>query len=275
MTYKTILTYWDSETFSEARVESAAAFAERLDAHLDVVAFGYEPDIPPYAFGGTSAAAMADFYGQAKAEAEGLAQKASAVIERMGARGEAEPVVSTYSGLPMAMGSRARFADLVIASQPYETTFEHAAVNVLEGALFEGEAPTLVLPLKPAAVSPETVVIGWNGSREALRAVKGAMPVLTRAKSVEIAILEPSSEEETPGEDVALMLSRHGVHAEVVLLPRTGDSLSAAMRQHLRERGADLLVMGAYSHSRIRQFVLGGMTRDLLGDVPLPILMAH
>jgi len=231
MSYRTILTYWDSETASEARVEMAGEIARRFGGHLSVVSFGYEPDIPPYAFGGTSAAAMADFYGQAKAEAEGLAQKAQEVIEKAGVPGGAEPVVSTYSGLSYTFGEHAKFADLVVLTQPYESTFEQAAVNLLEGALFDGDAATLVLPAQDAPEPGSRVVIGWNGSREALRAVRRSLPFLAAAESVEIAIIEPDSSDETPGEDLALMLSRHGIKAEIRLLPKAAQSVSEALRQ--------------------------------------------
>eukprot|EP01026_Neomeris_dumetosa_P024507 TRINITY_DN20386_c0_g1_i2.p2 TRINITY_DN20386_c0_g1~~TRINITY_DN20386_c0_g1_i2.p2 ORF type:complete len:124 (-),score=5.18 TRINITY_DN20386_c0_g1_i2:290-661(-) len=121
----------------------------------------------------------------------------------------------------------------------------------------------------------ETVLIGWDGSREALRAVRRAMPFLVRAASVEIAIYDPDAHQTAPGEQLATLLARHGVDVEIAVRPTVGGGVSSALTQRITEKGADLLVMGAYGHSRFREYVLGGVTRDIMESVPVPILTAH
>jgi len=270
MSFKTLLTYWDGEAASSNRVEAAVALARMFDAHLNIVAFGYEPDIPSYA----PAAAMTDFYGRAREDAEAMVKEAEAFLETADVKAEARSAVSTYSGLAFTFGAMARFADLVVLDQPYGATYEEAAVNLLEGAMLDGDAPALICP-RPMQNRPATVLIGWNDSREALRAVRRSLPFLIQADRVEIAIVEPGRSEATPGEDLALMLARHGVPVEVNPLAKTTETTSAALRQRAIDLDADLMVMGAYGHSRFREYVLGGVTREILEDVPVPVLMAH
>lgn len=272
---KTVLTYWDTDQISARRTAVAAELAQSFDAHLSVVAFGYEPDIPPYAFGGVAPQAMMEFYGQAQAEAEGLAKEAQKAIEAAGVRGDARALVSTYSGLDLAFGEAARFADLVVLSQPYDSPFEAAALPLLEGALFDGDGAVMVLPYGETPVPGRRAMIGWDKSREALRAVRRSLPILARAEAVEIAMVEPGREEETPGEELALWLSRHGIAAEITLLPLTTPTIADGLIQHATDTGADLMVTGGYGHSRFRQMMVGGVTRELLRRAPVPVLMAH
>jgi len=273
--FESIVTYWDSETFSGERAELSAEIARAFDAHLDIVAIGYEPDFPPYAFGGAAAAAVTEMFGEAAEQAERLADAAKARIEQSGVKGGAQPLVSPYSSLGISFGEIARYADLIVLSPPGAGSYEEAAVNLLEGVLFDGDAPALICPLGTTSVPGSRVVIGWNDSREALRAVRRAMPFLRRAEAVEIAVIDPGGRSQTPGEGLALMLSRHGVRAEIALLPSAAHSVSEALCQHALDRAADLLVMGAYSHSRVREYLLGGVTRDVLREVPVPVLLAH
>jgi len=275
MAYKTILTYWDSEPSAEQRTALAAALTRRYDGHLSVLSFGFEPDIPPYAFGGVTAAAMSEFYGEAQAEATRLAEAATAAVGRHGVNGESRAVVCTHSGLAQTLGEIARYADLVVLSAPSASASEHAMFALLEGTLFDGDAPALVCPAGTSEITPRKVVIGWNHSREALRAVRRAMPFLLDADRVEILVIDPSDATQTPGEGLALMLARHGVKAEITLLPSHALTVSKALCQHVQDIGADLLVAGAYSHSRFREYLLGGVTRDVLAAVPVPVLLAH
>lgn len=275
MSFKSLLTHWDGETTSKDRLLVAAALARRFDGHLSVASFGCEPDIPPYAFGGATPPMYPDFYGRAKEEAENFAQQADEWLAREGSQGDAMPIVSSYSRIATKFGQLARYADLVVVSQPYGSQHEEAAINLLEGALFDGDAATLVSPLGATDVGNGTIVIGWNGSREALRAVRRAMPFLQQAKAIDIAIIDPYGAEETPGENLALMLARHGLKVEITTLPSSGHSVSEMIRQRILDLDAGLLVIGAYSHSRFREYVIGGVTRDILSDVPIPVFMAH
>ncbi len=163
---------------------------------------------------------------------------------------------------------------------PYGKGRGPEAEAVVESALFDGQAPVLVLPDDPALSQSfgGRVVIAWDQSREALAAVRKAMPFLLNAEIVNIVIVDPSAhgaERSDPGGALCQMLVRHGVRAEVSVLARTLPRISDVIGRHVRDQNADLLVMGAYGHSRFREAILGGATRDMLELAEVPVLMAH
>lgn len=275
MSYKSILSYTDSEAGPESHVSLAIDLTRRFDAHLTIAALGCDPDAPPSAFGEFPGIEMADVFAESRERAEAMAGKVGELIEREGIRGDGTALVSTYSALSRAFGRRARFSDLVVLAQPAAPTEHHEAMNLIEGALFDGDAAALVCPENVSRMPGERVVIGWNGDREALRAVRRALPFLRGAARVEIAIIEPTGSDGDPGADLAVFLARHGIGGEITTHPLGGRSVSEVFRQRVTDCDADLLVMGAYGHSRFREYVIGGATRDVLQSAPVPVLMAH
>ena len=179
-----------------------------------------------------------------------------------------------------AAQQRARFADLVVQPRPYGKDQGAEAEAVVEAAMFEGQSPVLVLPEGGLGdrVSPRRVVIAWNQGREAMRAVRLALPILAAADVVNIAVIDPPAhgpERSDPGGLLCQMLVRHGVRAEVSVLAKTLPRTSEVLARHLDDQAADLLVMGAYGHSRFREAILGGTTRNMLEQAKVPVLMAH
>ncbi len=122
-------------------------------------------------------------------------------------------------------------------------------------------------------------MVAWNASREAARAVRDAMPLLEQSQSVDLVTFRPKSSQgahgELPGADIALHLTRHGINVDVQQLGGTDIDVGNALLSHVADRGSDLLVMGGYGHSRLREFVLGGATRTILSSMTVPVLMAH
>jgi nucleotide-binding universal stress UspA family protein len=197
-----------------------------------------------------------------------------------GLRWSLESAVSQTGMLGGLVAQRARFADLVVLAQPYGPERGSEAEAVLEAALYDGMAPVLVLPtgVTPDARAPRRIVVAWNQSREAMIAVRAALPMLKEADLVNIVVIDPSShgsERSDPGGALCQMLVRHGVKAEVSVLARTLPRVSDVLVRHLADMDADLLVMGAYGHSRFRQAILGGATRDMLELAKIPVLLAH
>jgi nucleotide-binding universal stress UspA family protein len=145
--------------------------------------------------------------------------------------------------------------------------------------MFEGQAPVLVLPETGlVSAAPKRVVIAWNQSREALNAVRHALPFLKAAEAVDITVVDPPShgpERSDPGGMLCQMLVRHGVKAEVSVLAKTLPRVSDVLARHVLDRDAGLMVMGAYGHSRFREAILGGATRNMLEQAKVPVLMAH
>ena len=140
--------------------------------------------------------------------------------------------------------------------------------------------PILVVPnVGNFADLGRRVVIGWNASREAARAVNDAMPLLTAAETVTVLTIDPRegprAHGELPGADISLHLARHGVKAEIERTASADLPVGEVLLSRVADLGADLLVMGAYGHSRARELLLGGATRSLLRSMTLPVLMSH
>jgi len=174
---------------------------------------------------------------------------------------------------------RARFSDLVVQPRPYGDSHGIEDEAIVEAALFDGHAPVLVVPDTP--LSPDLgrrIVLAWNQSDEALTAARAALPMLVRADAVNIAIIDPPDhgpERSDPGGAMSQFLSRHGTRTEVSVLARTMPRISDVLLRHCGDQNADLLVMGAYGHSRFREAILGGATRNMLEQTTLPVLLAH
>lgn len=272
MPLKNILTYSDGDRDTNHRLSAAVRLAEQNDAHLTVLAFGFEPELPP-SFDGSLPLPLPP--STALPDAENRARMAAGMMASAGVRGDAVPVVCPISRFGREFGEAARFTDLVVLGRPYGEGLPYTAGTALEGALFDGDAAVLVFPDGMERLSAEAVIIAWNGSREALRSVRRAMPFLSAAPSVRIAIIGSSTSEPDPGERLATMLSRNGIHPEILVQTATDEGITATLRRCVRETGAGLIVMGAYSHSRFREYIIGGVTRDLLTEFSVPVLMAH
>lgn len=179
---------------------------------------------------------------------------------------------------PMAT-MHAHYADLIVlpsAADADSGVAHEYFVNLLIGS----GRPVLVVPPKHHAKSvPKRAVIAWQPSRETTRAVHDALPLLKTAESVDILLIDPEIGEfahgDQPGADIAAHLAKHGLKVQVYVRPRMGHSIAASILQHAKEVGADLVVAGGYGHSRFREFMLGGVTRELLRLTHLPVLFSH
>ena len=282
MTCKTLLsvvTKQDAPAPAMAALEVAIALARRQDAHLDVLALGLDQTQVGYFYAGTSAMIYQETLDRAQDDAEAVEADVRRRLTPEDVRWSLDRAVAQLGGMAALIAQRARFSDLVVLPRPYGAGRGPADEAVVEAALFEGQAPVLILPdgmTEPPAF--DRVVIAWNQSAESLSAVRRALPMLRRAATVDITIIDPPAhgpERSDPGGMLSQWLSRHGVRAEVTVLARTLPRVSDVLMRHVRDRDADLLVMGAYGHSRFREAVLGGATRDLLENAPVAVFMAH
>ncbi len=281
MAYKSLLTVATSGQGLLPVVSAAAAIATRADAHLDALVLGVDRTQIGYSYVGSGAVMIAAAMERAEEEARAAAK---AMTEALGAqppglRVAVDSAVTQLGALTDVVAARARYADLVVLPQPYGTSRGVEDEAVTEAALFEGMAPVLIVPDKGmASTDPRRVVVAWNQSRESLVAVRRAMPFLRRADSVSIVVIDPPAhgpERSDPGGMLCQMLVRHGVRAEVMVLAKSLPRVSDVLARHLRESDAELLVMGAYGHSRFREAILGGATRDMLEHAEVPVLLAH
>ncbi len=282
MAYKSILTVATAADRIDPALSVAARLAMAADGHLDVLALGIDTtQVAYYNMGGT-AVVLQMALERAETEAQGIETAANTAIvaQPVGLRASVEAAVAQLGGLGGLVGMRARFADLVVLGRPYGKGRGPEAEAVVEAALFDGQAPVLVLPDDPtlSASIGTRIVIAWDQSREALTAIRRALPFLVRAEMVNVVVVDPSAhgaERSDPGGMLCQMLVRHGVRAEVSVVAKTLPRVSDVLARHVRDLNADLLVMGAYGHSRFREAILGGATRDLLELAEVPVLMAH
>lgn len=277
MSYKTILVHLDDRKRNVERLDFAFGIAAKFEAHLVGLYAPGVPHIPSYALAeaGPVLRDLVERHGAAAVrEAEMRFRSAAA------RHGDASAEWRVSRADPAdAVRLSARYADLVIAAQPEPG--DEAGVRALadEIALSAGR-PVLYLPYagRVAAVG-ERVLIAWDAGREAARAVSDALPILKRAKAVEVAVFDPErgghDHGEQPGADVSLYLARHGVKVTVNRQAGADFDVGAQILSRAADTSADLIVMGAYGHSRARELVLGGVTRTLLESMTVPVLMSH
>jgi nucleotide-binding universal stress UspA family protein len=164
---------------------------------------------------------------------------------------------------------------VIAQPQPDESALGRLFV---ETALFESGRPLLIVPyIQVAGLKLDRVMVCWDGSRSAARAVGDAMPFLLRAKVTEITIVsvERAKSDEMPGADIAHHLARHGAKVEVNRITSGDIDIANTILSRAADASADLLVMGGYGHSRMREFILGGVTRAILASMTVPVLMSH
>jgi len=279
MSYKSLATFLTDPVTAAMALDAAIAIARRQDAHLDVTCIGIDHTQPGFFYAGAPAIIYQETLDQARSEAEALETVARARLEREDIRWSTESGVAQLGGLTDLVAIRARFADLVIQPRPYGEGRGHEAEAVVEAALFEGATPVLVVPdsgLK--GQFGRRIAVAWNQSAEALDAVRRALPLLIAAEYVNVVVIDPPSmspESADPGGLLCRMLVRHGVNAEVSVIARTMPTVSEMLCRHVRDQDADMLVMGAYGHSRLREAILGGATRNMLQIAEVPVFMAR
>lgn len=284
MAYKSLLTVVTDPAGVGQTLASAIALARREDAHLEVLCLGIDHTQIGYYYPGSMGVILDDDIARAEQAVAALKTLVDRQMAGEELRWSVETVIAQLGGLADLIALRARFTDLVVLPKPYGKQASTHAELLVEAALFQGHVPVLVvpesgLPVTLGAVTfGQKIVVAWNQSAEAMIAIRAALPLLRAAGHVTIAIVDPSpqsAERSDPGGALAQMLVRHGVRAEVAVLAKTLPRVSDVLNRLVRDRAADLLVMGAYGHSRFREAVLGGATRDMLELVEVPVFMAH
>lgn len=281
MAYKSLLTVACSPEGVLGTVTAAAQIASAMDAHLDTLALGVDRTQVGYSYVGSGAVVIAAAMDRAEGEAREAEAALNAALKAQGPtlRSSVESVVTQLGALTDVVGARARYNDLVVLPLPYGKGRGVEDEAVTEAALFEGMSPVLIVPSSGMKTAqPKRIVLAWNQTREALVAARRSLPFLKRADLVQIVVVDPPThgpERSDPGGHLCQLLVRHGVKAEVSVLARTLPHVSDVLARQVRDLNADLLVMGAYGHSRFREAILGGTTRDMLEHAEVPVFLAH
>lgn len=279
MAYKSLLTVLTDPKVSDATMSQLVALAEAQDAHAEALCLGVDRTQTGYYYAGANAMILQETLERASAEAEATLAYAKEKLGLSDVRWSAEDGVAQIADLGRHVAYRARFSDLVVLPRPYGDGHGAEAEPIVEAALFEGRAPVMVVPDNAAAKAQfKTILVAWNESVEAMAAIRKAMPFLKAAEQVRIVVIDPPQhgpERSDPGGLLSQMLSRHGVTCEIDVLSKTMTRVSDVLNRHATDTSADMLVMGAYGHSRFREAILGGATRNMLEQAKIPVFMAH
>ena len=273
-----ILVHIDQSPRALMRLDIAAELARQHGAHLTALQV-IDVALPVMAMGdGGGGAVIAELMEQMRqsALAAGVKLKVAfeAALAREGIMGEWRQVEGTTQEILALHG---RYADLLVLGQDDP---ESDSAGLLEAMVFDCGQPVLAIPFAGSFKTiGKRVLVGWNASREASRALHDALPLIAKAETATVFLANPKrglgGHGEEPGADIARHLARHGMKVEVAMAIADDVPDSALLLNHASDMGADLLVMGAYGHSRLREFILGGMTRSLLREMTVPVLLSH
>lgn len=279
MSYKSLLTVLTNTGIADAPLAQMIALARVQDAHAEALCLGVDRTQTGYYYAGANAMILQETLARATVEAADLLAYANRVLDGSGVRWSAEDGVAQIADLGRHVAHRARFSDLVVMPQPYGPDRGAEVEPIVEAALFEGHAPVLVVPDRHEPKDRlATILVAWNESVEALTAIRRALPFLKEAEAVRIVIIDPPQhgpERSDPGGLLSQMLARHGVRCEIDVLSKTLTRVSDVLNRHATDTDADMIVMGAYGHSRFREAILGGATRNMLEKAKVPVFMAH
>ena len=279
MSYKSLLTVATDTAHADQPLAHATALATELDAHVEALCLGVDRTQTGYYYAGANAMILQETLQRAEAEAREVAAHGKDLLQKSVVRWSLEDGVAQLVDIGRHVALRARFSDLVIVGQPYGEGRGAEMEAVVEAALFDGDAPVLVVPDKGDPMPrPKTVIVAWTQSREAMAAVRAAMPFLRSAELVRVVVIDPPQhgpERSDPGGFLGQMLARHGITCEIDVLSKTMPRVSDILNRHALDKEAGLVVMGAYGHSRFREAILGGATRNMLEQAKVPVLMAH
>ena len=261
---------------TDVAADYAVSVARAFDAHVTGIGFAYDVFLPGSIFGSIPV----ELANAERAKNEQAARTAIAGFEEA-VRGSGVSAASHVLSTSLAdaaetFGKLARRFDLSVVAQaePDKT----ARSMIIEAALFQSGRPVLVVPyVQREGLELDTVLVCWDGSRSAARAVADALPLLAKAKAVEVVLVasEPGKSDEIPGADIALHLARHGLEVELKRIVSVDVDVTNVILSHAADIGCDLLVMGGYGHSQLREFLLGGVTRGILESMTVPTLMSH
>ncbi len=276
--FRDVVVYVDHRPESASAIEFAADLASRHGSCLTGVYVQPDP-----------AASPSEMFarGQAMCDVIAAHQEQRAMVEgerhalfgdagrRRGIATERRSVAPFH---PREWAVHARYGDVAVVNRQ-DAGAQQGPPGLVEALVVASGRPTIVLPARQAAAGLRRILIGWNAHREAARAVADALPLLVRAEAVEVLIVECKDDVERhgqePGADVARYLARHGARIDVRRLPPGSGDPGQLLLTRAAAFGADLVVMGAYGHSQLSEWVFGGVTRTVLHEAEVPVLMSR
>jgi nucleotide-binding universal stress UspA family protein len=271
MPFKSILSVVELD-HTDDDLSRAIDLSAKANAHLSVLVIGPAAPPPIMEYG-----ALAEEREEDTARLDHRVEEITATVSKAGISFDVNRAYVDMTWAHDVVGRHARYADLTVicGSLMEEGQLREA---ILKGALFESARPVLIVPKGAVGtLRPKVILLAWESSLEVARVAHEAIELMAAAESVHVTLVDPdtSSDGPEPGADVAAWLTRHGIKVTVDQLPSGGRATAEVLRHHAMDVAADMLVMGAYSHSRVRERIFGGVTRAMIEEGTIPLFMAH
>ena len=270
----------------EAALTTALTVARMWDAHLTALHVRVDSrDVAPLAGEGLSGAMIEEMMSATEKESTVRSDAVRAMFDRFVAahgvtvteplsRGATANFASVTGREEDLVAQLARLADLTVVPHP-EAGDDVSSSDALHAVLFDSGRPVLIAPQKAGQTIGTRICVAWNGTAESAAAVHSAIPWMQRAEAVRVLSADEYQRRGPGAADLLGYLALHGIRPEIAQFRPMDRDVGRGMLAAAREFGADLLAMGAYSHSRLRQLILGGVTRHVLENAALPVMMAR
>ena len=256
----------------------AITVAEAFDAHVAGVAFAYAPEFPGYVMLEIPPNIVAGMMEESKRAAEVAIRRFDEAAKRSLLSAEHRLVSTVGMEAPVLFAALARRFDLSVFLQSTPDGVDND--DMIENSLFESGRPVVVVPyIHKDGLNLDRVVCCWDGGRAAARAINDALPLLAKAARVDLLIIENGKTKnettEIRGVEMASHLARHGVKVEIEIIPAPDIDVADAILSHVADESGTLIVMGGYGHAKLREIILGGVTRAMLKSMTVPVFMSH
>jgi nucleotide-binding universal stress UspA family protein len=256
----------------------AITIAETFDAHVAGVAFAYAPDFPGYVMLEIPSDIVAQMIVESEKTALAAIERFDAAARRSLVSAEHRLLKAIGAGAPAILSTLARRFDLSVFMQSEPNGVDND--DLIETSLFQSGRPLIVVPyIQKDGLKLDRVVCCWDGSRAAARAINDGLPLLVKATTVDLLIVLNEKTNTAPniirGAEMAKHLARHDVKVQIVTLPAADIDVTNAILSYAADISGTLIVMGGYGHARLREVILGGVTRDMLRSMTVPVFMSH
>ncbi len=275
--FKDIIANLSVRKANKSAGEYAVSLAGVLGAHITGVAFVYVPNIPGASMGYLPIETIEKQQRENEAAAQSAVDHFSAAATNVGVIAESRLLRTSFTNAADQFNRIARCFDLTVLGQ-VEPNVNSVEATIAESTLFESGRPIIIVPyIQKEPLKLDRVMVCWDGSRAATRAIADAMPLLEQAGNIEVVTVsnERSKRDLIEGTDMGLHLARHGLKVDVHCISRGNLDIADVLLSHVTDSNADFMIMGGYGHSRLREFILGGVTRSMLQSMTVPTLMSH
>src|SRR3984885_4942083 len=275
---KDIIVHLEHQAARDPARDFAVTIAEIFDTHLAAVAFAYAPDFPGYVMLEIPPDIVAQMIAESEKAALAAIERFEAAARRSLISAEHRLIKTAGATAPVLLSALARRFDLSVLMQSEPNRVDND--DMIETTLFESGRPLIVVPyIQKDGLKLDHVVCCWNGSRAATRAVNDGLPLLVKATTVALLIVLNEKTDTFPNEihgaEMAKHLARHDVKIQIVKVPAADIDVTNAILSYVADVSGTLIVMGGYGHAKLREMILGGVTRGMLQSMTVPVFMSH